>query len=218
MKCDEARPACDKCTATGRNCDGYESPDPTRRPSPNRRLLPSKGFHNTHSLILPQPPTGSPDIQASDVEQRAFNYFRFVGAAALWIISPAKEWIRLALQLSLHEPAVFYAITAFATDQEAASQGTMNGVLEQPSRERCLGGRWKGNRNLAEAQMCKATSSLSRYIDHAIHRNASVEPVLMCCILFTCFEVMRGRFTNATSVSLRQMTYLKLSHHQRTKC
>lgn len=189
VKCDEARPQCRRCTSTGRNCDGYQSPEPGRTAA-NRQLMPSYGNSDTTSMVL-QPRGGSPDIQATALEQHAFDYFRLRGAGVLWISTPAKEWIRLVIQIATHEPAVFYAVTAFAVEQESRYAPNMYRTLEHPSEG--------NNKEVAIQQLCKATSALGKYIDGALRNNATVEPVLACSLMFLAFDVMLGKFESAAS-------------------
>lgn len=99
MKCDETKPACTRCTRTGRTCDGYSkspirgsggSTGSSRRPSP------------TTAITLP--------IFENDVQKQFFGFF----VSCTSLVSPVyfgnDFWSRRVLQLSLSEPAVLFAI------------------------------------------------------------------------------------------------------------
>lgn len=131
----------------------------------------------------------SPDLTLSEHERTCMDFWLALGAKAVWRVTPAKEWVQLALQLATVEPAVMLAITAYATVQKGVGI-TMHKAMEPPTARR-------SDVAVAMRQFSKATSALRMYIDQAINSQASLEPVLICSILFVCFELGRGKFQNA---------------------
>lgn len=123
-------------------------------------------------------------VSMTDHERNTFDYFMRETAKDLWLISPAKSWIQLALQLGLAEPSVLHAISAVGSIHSAQIEITDH-TLTRPAAS--------PQHVAALQQYCKATASLQKYIDDAILREASIEPVLVCSILFVCFEVFQGK-------------------------
>lgn len=105
------------------------------------------------------------------------------------MVLPAKEWIDLAVQVSFDEPAVFSAIAALGGISNPRQTFHHTFIHPETSIPYQRGLR----------QYCKATAALQRYIAGALNHQASIEPVLLCCVLFACFEVFRGKGSLALS-------------------
>lgn len=142
VKCDENRPACNRCTSTGRSCDGEigaaNLPIARSRPIAPRPSLKSKDV-----VIRPTQPTqqlaqvpvstaldcrsASPSPQwclpvwgslspgLSDYERHGFRHFQALTAPAMQIMLPSPEWVPVALQMSSQSLPVFHAIIATGT-------------------------------------------------------------------------------------------------------
>lgn len=65
MKCDETKPECDRCTSTGRKCDGYVDP-------PSRRAAASKSKANEELVLC----SSINWEQGNSAERRAVDFFR----------------------------------------------------------------------------------------------------------------------------------------------
>lgn len=107
VKCDEAKPHCQRCVKTGRKCDGYKPPP---APSPqNQSLSPvPAGFE-------------SPD------ESRAFSYYQNRSAGILAGTVDVGFWNSLVLKLSTTEPAVRHAMLALSSMHECVETKVKNG-------------------------------------------------------------------------------------------
>ena len=103
------------------------------------------------------------------------DYFLASGAKAVWRVTPAKEWVQLALQCATTEPAVMLAITALATVQKSVGI-TMQKCLE-PATVR------SADADIAMHQFSKATSALSQCITKVVRGHAEVEPVLLLSLI-----------------------------------
>ncbi|KUJ06421.1 uncharacterized protein LY89DRAFT_603422 [Mollisia scopiformis] len=109
VKCGEERPSCDKCTSTGRTCDGYDFT--AEEPSSSRSS-------STHSLVPTLGTSPSSSIVANDREQRSFHFFRQTTVAHLSGCFSEDVWDNLVLQTSHHEPAIRHAIIALGSLHE----------------------------------------------------------------------------------------------------
>jgi hypothetical protein len=65
VKCDEAKPECERCTSTGRKCDGYVTPKP-KKATPKLKA-------NVNELALERVVNWE---QGDSAERRAIDYFR----------------------------------------------------------------------------------------------------------------------------------------------
>ncbi|KAH8883408.1 hypothetical protein GQ53DRAFT_664030 [Thozetella sp. PMI_491] len=100
IKCDEAKPHCDRCTRTGRKCDGYKDAETSSITHQPRRLFPA----------CTQPS-----------EARALHFFRARVAAGLSGPYDSYFWTDLVLQLSNSEPIVRHALVAISSLYENLS-------------------------------------------------------------------------------------------------
>ncbi|OHW95336.1 C6 zinc finger domain-containing protein [Colletotrichum incanum] len=96
VKCDEARPVCNRCVNTGRKCDGYA-------------ILPM-GTYSWAQLLRP-PPTK----MAPYAEHRALAFFRTDVAPGLAGVFDSYFWTHLVTQISYEEPAVKHAALAISS-------------------------------------------------------------------------------------------------------
>jgi len=104
IKCDEGKPACLKCTSTGRKCDGYQpGPKSTKRGSPLR----SETVSPAQSLtILPS---------QNPLEIQALQFFQLYTKFQISGYFESELWNCYVLRLGLVEPSVFHATTALGS-------------------------------------------------------------------------------------------------------
>ncbi|KAK0621013.1 hypothetical protein B0T14DRAFT_522566 [Immersiella caudata] len=92
VKCDEAKPSCNKCTTTGRTCDGYAT-QPYATPL-------SSGLR----------------LHVSEAEFRALDFFhRNVASAIAGSLNADLFWTHTVQQASQREPAVRHAVAAISS-------------------------------------------------------------------------------------------------------
>lgn len=91
VKCDEQKPACQRCVATKRICEGY--------------TFLNRGVSSTSNFL--------------DEERRGLQIFRVRTAQKIFGQQDASNWIPTILQLGHAEPAVRHAITALASLHES---------------------------------------------------------------------------------------------------
>jgi Fungal specific transcription factor domain len=172
VKCDEAKPACNRCSSTGRKCDGYPQ-DVMASNNPNDRGSPD-------SLIQ----RISTKVPGSTQEKRGFHYFITQTAPELCGFYETGFWEHLVLQTSAVEPALRHSVIAIgALHEEFAARR-----LEQSPRLESEGVAFATN------QYTKAIGHLRRSLAAGKQKPLTA---LMSCILFVCFDSLRGYFESA---------------------
>ncbi|KAH7269063.1 uncharacterized protein BKA55DRAFT_629674 [Fusarium redolens] len=104
VKCDEKKPACHRCTSTGRKCDGYTLVQKTNPPdvAHGRMLLPPVSAINSQSLLPVE-------------ERRALRYFHSVISPRLSSARDGYFWTHLVMQLSESEVVVKHTILSISS-------------------------------------------------------------------------------------------------------
>ncbi|KAK1519509.1 uncharacterized protein CCOS01_11160 [Colletotrichum costaricense] len=117
LQCDESRPSCKRCTATGRKCDGYPHvADLTDVSSSSPGSGPSV-------VLTVQPSHASPGV-SSPSDNRALQYFaEAVGPLLSGAVDPY-FWTHIVMQFSTFEPAVTHSILAISDLYEQFHTGT----------------------------------------------------------------------------------------------
>ncbi|KAH6692210.1 hypothetical protein F5X68DRAFT_258929 [Plectosphaerella plurivora] len=196
VKCDEAKPACLRCTKTGRKCDGY--------------LQSSSEAHSSdgHS---PKPPAAAtvPDYTASSIlgrtpssftgwehsEQRAFHFYRTCSSTNLFRTATRGFWGRVVPGLCFQEPAIRHAAMVISDLHERAYHA--GAAAACPSGERPG---YPALSAFAAAHYGRAMRSLQGWQppkEGALAGSASIAVPLLACALFVCVEFMVGNETVA---------------------
>lgn len=135
----------------------------------------------------PSGATSPAEVQVSDYQRHAFNYFCGIAKKQLQLNISSAKWTQLALQLSFEAP-VFQAIAALGGGYRTLVQTThVAFACRSEDDPRAL------------SQYCKAVASLRRHLDGAVIRPASLEPVLLTCLLLMTFELIRSDSKAAVS-------------------
>ncbi|KAI8721404.1 Zn(2)-C6 fungal-type domain-containing protein [Fusarium sp. LHS14.1] len=182
VRCDRTRPACERCTKTGRQCDGYavkESNDTAplvpREASTSPPLSASAG-----SLAL------SRDLLLSEQGCRALDYFRNKTAPELCGFFESDLWGTLILQISRREPCVRQMVVALSSLHE--SFHTAHTESNYPSSTLTL-------RQRAIGEYGVGIGLLNKHI--TTQGWANLEITLLCSILCVTFEWLRGDYSAA---------------------
>ncbi|TDZ17354.1 putative transcriptional regulatory protein [Colletotrichum orbiculare MAFF 240422] len=109
VKCDEARPSCNRCNATGRKCDGYITPPP--------------GVY-TWTALLRANPTSQQTV--AEPELRALSFFRTVVAPVLAGPLDDSFWTQLVNQVSHQEKAAKHAVLTISSLYEKFKENPMD--------------------------------------------------------------------------------------------
>ncbi|KAF4447051.1 putative transcriptional regulatory protein C15D4.02 [Fusarium austroafricanum] len=107
VKCDEKKPACHRCTSTGRKCDGYTQEQPKKRLGA-RMLQPA-----------PLSPPSSQSVLLT-TERRALQYFYSVVSPRLSSGRDSYFWTDLVMQLSESELVVKHTVVSISSLFESA--------------------------------------------------------------------------------------------------
>ncbi|KAL3455050.1 hypothetical protein BJX64DRAFT_91207 [Aspergillus heterothallicus] len=174
VKCDETPVACKRCITSGFKCDGYD----TERLTYKRKPVGSTALTEYHfRMLLPGKTTD---------ERRSFNYFHSLTVPMMNGWFDHRMWNRLVLQMAQAEPAVCHAIVAVSALQEVSEAA---GVAILPE-------------DMSERTHRFALYQYNRALEHLTSRMRSNDPnvrntVLVCCILFIVFELIRGKYDQA---------------------
>ncbi|EED16268.1 conserved hypothetical protein [Talaromyces stipitatus ATCC 10500] len=211
VKCDETRPACGRCTSTGRTCDGYgiwstSSGSGISRGFHQRqdpRLVISADYHRdkTHHECYRS--------NLLDNDYRTFNFlnrpvdadelvclefFRLRSLVKLPGFFDTSFWEQTVPQLSHTTPAIFHAVVALASTQRSQEytscmrKGSHNPFIDYKVEIK----KWD---RYALQQYNKSIAHLQSYLEDNSHE--SVQVALITCILFICIEFMMGSYTRA---------------------
>ncbi|KAK2780559.1 C6 zinc finger domain-containing protein [Colletotrichum kahawae] len=188
VKCDEKRPACQRCLSTGRTCDGYGIWDGGGR----RRSLtsshaaqpltqpPSISRHNTRAGVL----------SLSHDEHRQFEWFaRRTTGRLPGVFTCALFWETLVLQASSTEPAVLYAVLALGAAHRMEIANACCCKVESEDSELS---NVTTQKRLALQYYNKAISLLRPQL--CDRRPESVRISLVVCIIFIYLEFMQERY------------------------
>ncbi|QDS70105.1 hypothetical protein FKW77_005179 [Venturia effusa] len=177
VKCDETKPKCMRCTSTGRVCDGYAEPAPTKSKS-------TRSSKSPKSAASPPSPAKQLSVFAGSVlERRALEFFFHETAPQLSGFFTSRFWNGSVLQMSLSEPAIRYATMAVSAMYEDESLYGKSPVARTESHAR-----------FALESYNKAIASL---IEAAKANPDSVRVPLMAAIIFICLDFLRGNVASA---------------------
>jgi hypothetical protein len=141
----------------------------------------------------PSPPPSMLSFSITDMERSAFDFFCIRMAGPMEIMSPAKGWVRQALQVSSGSKAVFHAIAALSSANLAMASiqhPTLPG-LHRPEKY-----------SDALDQYSKTIAALHRQIKTVMEGHGPLEPVLLTCLLLMCYELHAER----SSMAIRHHT------------
>ncbi|KAF5654402.1 CHS-3 chitin synthase 3 [Fusarium sp. NRRL 25303] len=120
VKCDEKKPACHRCTSTGRKCDGYALMQKINPPdvAHGRMLLPRVSTIDPHALLPVE-------------ERRALGYFHSVISPRLSSARDGYFWTHLVMQLSESEAVVKHTILSISSLFESSEGKTVAPYTER---------------------------------------------------------------------------------------
>lgn len=183
IKCDEAQPSCNRCTSTGRICDGYGIWSSGRDADSRRSIRPKA--HDDVALH----PVYFTALAASEEERSCFEWFKCrttkkVQGAFIWYF-----WDTLVVQVSSSEPAVLHAALALS------SVHRLNGVEDTIRNVKIRDSIPDKQEEFTLRQYTKAIGHLQPHF--SAKDMASIRVALITCALFICLDLFRGHYTTA---------------------
>lgn len=204
VKCDERKPECNKCSSTGRACDGYSTLPFSRRDLTRAADSSSSNISGTQRSSSPGAcgllPRLITDPAFSDVlEKRAFQFFRHKTVRSSNSLIDARFWDRIVLQACHVEPAVKHAVLALSCLHQLSE---LPDVCEDKQR----------HRTYAEKQHQKALEQARLLVASA--KPQDVDRILIAAVVFICYEGVRGDYV-ASAVHIQSGRQIVVNNRER---
>lgn len=177
IKCDEEKPACQRCIRSGWACPGYHPQNlasDARQSATGSRLTQAKTASSTGITQYSIPFK----VPGSQEERRSLHYFANFAAADLGGYLPSNFWSRTILQRCQHDVPMRHAAAALGRahlEYTRCSNSSAFAISE----------------DTAEAYR-KAIKSLRNHLGRTSEPDRAM--VLMCSAIFVCFELVRGEW------------------------
>ncbi|KAK4191986.1 transcriptional regulatory protein moc3 [Podospora australis] len=197
VKCGEEKPACLRCTSTGRTCDGYDKGAVTRyrTPNPNHTAeLAKVEFVKAcqWSEALRSMRTIAADIDGTEAEKRFFARFRTatveVDSLATHMCNFTAFWNRVAPSTSYQDEAVKHAVVAL---------GGAYMLFQYPDQQVIDGFTRDSLELFVIQQYNKSIEKLQRHVGSSSQE--SIRITLLCCLTFISLETLRTNHSVAVT-------------------
>ncbi|KAI9846320.1 MAG: hypothetical protein M1837_004173 [Sclerophora amabilis] len=202
VKCDEQKPACERCLSTGRRCDGYATRNGDGKGSDDNS---DEVVHQNWPYITAPLSGSAPSVipAAGAQEHHSLQFFLCRTLLELWGQSKPEGWVQTLLQASHSESAVRHAVVALASLHEKIQSADM---------------RTNTDHNIDKDGFALRSYNKSiRHLQKALSTCGpqSTEIALMACVMFICFEVILGNNATAASHLKSGLNILCLRHGDR---
>ncbi|KAK2928777.1 Zn2-C6 fungal-type DNA-binding domain [Fusarium oxysporum f. sp. vasinfectum] len=181
VKCDEGRPACQRCLSTGRVCDGYG--------------IWGGGSHalTQHSQSRPRFTLGAPlettlVLSLNANEKLYFDWFKCRTSAKISATFSSGFWNTLVFQAGSREPAVLHALLALSSAHK-------KGVVTLDIHRNSPTSQMSQQEQFTLQQYVKAIAHLQPHFNAKDKESCRV--ALITCVVFVCLEFFRGHFATA---------------------
>ncbi|KAL5319830.1 hypothetical protein ACEPPN_012888 [Leptodophora sp. 'Broadleaf-Isolate-01'] len=180
VKCDEAKPICNRCTKFGVKCDGYESLAAAPTSLPSIRIILPRGQLHFQPIVYQPAITVFQDQQ----ERQYFQYFREGIAPHLAGSFESDLWSHLVLQACEKDDSIRHAIVAIAALKSTTTPG--HSITYRRGTDNA-----STHRGFAFRQYQKALKSMRKA---SIGGTQDLRTALITCIVIICFESFAGNF------------------------
>ncbi|KEF58084.1 uncharacterized protein A1O9_06007 [Exophiala aquamarina CBS 119918] len=198
VKCDQARPTCQRCIKAGLGCGGYPL-----------ELISSTLAQISRSTVISTSTTLLSAFSATRQEWQAYGLYSRKVSSALSGAFDTDLWQSLFLQIATTEVPVRLALFALGTLVRHNESGSVQHISS------CLCTHCRQGLRYYN----KSILSLSDYLQKT-PANESIDLALVSCVLFTCIELYRTNDRNAITLVekgssiLSQATELNFHHRQ----
>ncbi|CAG9990237.1 unnamed protein product [Clonostachys byssicola] len=194
VRCDQQKPACNRCVSTGRKCDGYAQPatksqstpgsssssstSPSAPESRQLQIRPRRLSPASPSAIASVTPTRILLPHKDPDELQVYSYFLQVAAPSISGVFGSEFWLREVPRFCLSDPAIWHAVAALGTvcrDYDFRTCSTAENVFAM----RQIG------TSLQHLTQPRSASSMDRW------------RALIASVLFTCISVVQGSYSQA---------------------
>ncbi|KAH7309869.1 hypothetical protein B0I35DRAFT_398048 [Stachybotrys elegans] len=172
VKCDEAKPSCNKCLSTGRVCDGYESPF---------RVFSyqSAGKDDVVHVKRPiRPVFATISLPKTQLLSRCFSTKSMLG-----VDLGCDEEANQILNFCTADSSIQYAVTSLISLRENAE---VSGVVSMSNAKPDLG------QEYGLSQYCMAMQGLASNLSSPSPK--ALRSALLCCQVFISIEQVRGNY------------------------
>lgn len=180
VKCDEVKPCCDKCTRTGRKCDGYQT-----EPVVRRKKTSEVSEQRVQKILLPKLSQPSSELKfENDAEFSYFRIFQVETADSLSGYFESDVWNRVVLQACYREAWARHAVIAIgALHMTLEAAKSRLGTTEPFGSE-------ENHYLFALRQYSKALRLMQSFKDQP--KDIRARNTLISSLLITCFESYIG--------------------------
>lgn len=191
IKCDEQKPACQRCISTGRTCDGYKTtakPKATRKPGFSQQLSSSSLINSSSSSLTQLRPLVT-NFSGDTVESQYISQFLPLAEDLVGIthVHNTFFWGHVVPEYCFTSKAVRHAMVALSSayhDFRLAGSGTT--VIGPPTNsERYIIRQY----NLSLNRMAEELNGLPMRKRYGI--------IMICCVSFFYIEILRGNWPTA---------------------
>ncbi|KAH9212784.1 hypothetical protein DL95DRAFT_339944 [Leptodontidium sp. 2 PMI_412] len=204
VKCDEAKPHCNRCIKAGMTCDGYKQPTkPAARTRHGQIILPKKvAISRASNAVAPLRRIYSGVGFDDPLDGQCFRVFLEETAREVSGTFPSTLWGRLIPQISEVEPFVRHAVIAI---------GALGKESRYSRQTKNIGALTKGSDyQFALQQYDKSLRGMREAIAAGQH---DLRKALIACLLVFCFEGMVG---NQAAAAIHAQRGLMLLHQWTT--
>ncbi|KAF5574539.1 hypothetical protein FPCIR_13551 [Fusarium pseudocircinatum] len=174
LKCDEAKPICNRCCEARVKCDGYAMPKPkASRRKHRKKIAPSVADNMSLRLTIDD----MPSFTAS--ERMYFQHFLQFTTTQLSLSSGSTNfWLRYALPIGYQFESIRYSMIAVGASHRLFMAKSL-GHSDQD-----------GLKSFATHQYNKAIAT----IVPSMTASPNLHVIMICCLLFISFEGLTGRY------------------------
>ncbi|EMT62891.1 hypothetical protein FOC4_g10001088 [Fusarium odoratissimum] len=174
LKCDEAKPVCDRCCEDKIKCDGYAMPKPK---APRRKHRKKTAPTNSDTMSLCLTIDDIPSLTSS--ERLYFQHFLQFTTTQLSLSSGSTNfWLRYALPIGYQFESIRYSMIAVGASHRLFMAKSL------------------GHSDIGELKGF-ATHQYNKAIATIIPRMTASQDlhiIMICCLLFVSFEGLTGRY------------------------